>query len=72
MAKAEANAQGTNRRFVVTNRPGAELLPAATYDEYVERGDSENRNKEIKCGLAMDRLVATAANLIGTAMNNLG
>ena len=56
VAKAEANAQGTNRRFVVTNRPGAELLPAATYDEYVERGDSENRNKEIKCGLAMDRL----------------
>jgi Transposase DDE domain group 1 len=56
VAKAEANAQGTNRRFVVTNRPGAELLSAATYDEYVERGDSENRNKEIKCGLAMDRL----------------
>jgi Transposase DDE domain group 1 len=56
VAKVEANAQGTNRRFVVTNRPGAELLPAATYDEYVERGDSENRNKEIKCGLAMDRL----------------
>jgi Transposase DDE domain group 1 len=56
VAKAEANAQGTNRRFVVTNRPGAELLPGATYDEYVERGDSENRNKEIKCGLAMDRL----------------
>ena len=56
VAKAEANAQGTNRRFVVTNRPGAELLPGATYDAYVERGDSENRNKEIKCGLAMDRL----------------
>jgi hypothetical protein len=56
VAKAEANEQGTNRRFVVTNRPGAELLPGPTYDEYVERGDSENRNKEIKCGLAMDRL----------------
>ena len=56
VAKAEANAQGTNRRFVVTNRPGAPLLPTATYDAYVERGDSENRNKEIKCGLAMDRL----------------
>jgi Transposase DDE domain group 1 len=56
VAKAEANAQGTNRRFVVTNRPGAELFPAATYDAYVERGDSENRNKEIKCGLEMDRL----------------
>jgi Transposase DDE domain group 1 len=56
VAKAEANAQGTNRRFVVSNRPGAELLPVATYDEYVERGESENRNKEIKCGLGMDRL----------------
>jgi hypothetical protein len=56
VAKVEANDQGTNRRFVVTNRPGAELLPGPTYDEYVERGDSENRNKEIKCGLAMDRL----------------
>jgi hypothetical protein len=56
VVKTEANAQGTNRRFVVTNRPGAELFPAATYDEYVERGESENRNKEIKCGLAMDRL----------------
>jgi hypothetical protein len=56
VAKAEANAQGTNRRFVVSNRPGAAVLPAGTYDEYVERGESENRNKEIKCGLAMDRL----------------
>jgi hypothetical protein len=56
VAKAEANARGTNRRFVVTNRPGAELLPEATYDEYVLRGESENRNKELKCDLAMDRL----------------
>jgi hypothetical protein len=56
VAKVEANDKGTNRRFVVTNRPGAELLPGPTYDEYVERGESENRNKEIKCGLEMDRL----------------
>ena len=56
VAKAEAHDKGTNRRFVVTNRPGAALLPGPTYDEYVERGDSENRNKEIKCGLAVDRL----------------
>jgi hypothetical protein len=56
IAKAEANAQGTNRRFVVSNRPGAQLLPEATYDEYALRGDSENRNKEFKCGLSMDRL----------------
>jgi hypothetical protein len=56
VAKVEAHDKGTNRRFVVTNRPGAELLPGPTYDAYVERGESENRNKELKCGLAMDRL----------------
>jgi hypothetical protein len=56
VAKVEVNDRGTNRRFVVTNRPGATLLPGPTYDEYVERGESENRNKEIKCGLEMDRL----------------
>jgi Transposase DDE domain group 1 len=54
--KAEAHAQGTNRRAVVTNRPGAETLPQATYDEYTERGESENRNKELKEGLKGDRL----------------
>ena len=31
--KAEANAQGTNRRAVVTNRSGARVLPEATYDD---------------------------------------
>jgi hypothetical protein len=56
IVKAEANAQGTNRRFVVTNRPGGPSYPEATYDEYVRRGESENRNKEFKGGLAMDRL----------------
>jgi hypothetical protein len=55
-AKAEANDRGTNRRFVVTNRPGATLLPGPTYDNYAARGESENRNKELKCGLGMDRL----------------
>jgi hypothetical protein len=56
VAKAEANDRGTNRRFVVTNRPGAVLLPEPTYDEYAARRESENRNKEFKCDLAMDRL----------------
>ena len=54
--KCEANAQGTNRRAVITNRLGAHILPEATYDEYAERGESENRNKELKCGLSADRL----------------
>lgn len=56
IVKAEANAQGTNRRFVVTNRPGGSAYLEATYDEYAMRGESENRNKEFKCGIEMDRL----------------
>jgi hypothetical protein len=56
IVKAECNGIGTNRRFVVTNRPGAAVLPDAVYDEYAERGESENRNKELKCGLSGDRL----------------
>ena len=56
VVKCEANAQGTNRRAVVTNRPGARTLPQGVYDEYSERGESENRNKELKCELCADRL----------------
>jgi hypothetical protein len=54
--KCEANAQGTNRRAVVSNRPGAAVLPGAAYDAYADRGESENRNKELKIGLQADRL----------------
>ena len=54
--KCEANARGSNRRAVVTNRPGAFVLPEAAYDEFSDRGESENRNKELKCGLQADRL----------------
>ena len=54
--KCEAHEQGDNRRAIVTNRPGAALLPQAAYDEYAERGESENRNKELKRGLHGDRL----------------
>lgn len=56
VVKCEANAQGTNRRAVVTNRLGARTLPGGAYDEYSERGESENRNKELKCELCADRL----------------
>ena len=56
VVKCEATAQGTNRRAVVTNRPGARTLPQGAYDEYTERGESENRNKELKCELCADRL----------------
>jgi hypothetical protein len=55
IVKAEVNPQGTNRRFVVTNRAGAFVAAQAAYDDYALRGEAENRNKEIKCDLAMDR-----------------
>lgn len=54
--KCEAHAQGTNRRAVSTNRPGWTINPTAVYDEYAERGESENRNKELKRELSADRL----------------
>jgi hypothetical protein len=54
--KCEAHEQGTNRRAVVTNRPGASVLPDAAYDAFADRGESENRNKELKDGLQADRL----------------
>src|SRR4029077_21111777 len=54
--KVEVHAQGTNRRAVVTNRPGWRVEPQGTYDEYAGRGESENRNKELKRELKGDRL----------------
>lgn len=54
--KAEVGALGANRRAVITNRPGCQVSPQGIYDGYVERGESENRNKELKCDLQADRL----------------
>ena len=54
--KAESHAAGTNRRAVVTNRPGAMIVPQGVYDDYVARGESENRNKELKIDLCGGRL----------------
>jgi hypothetical protein len=56
IVKCEVNPQGTNRRAIITNRPGAGILPEAAYDEYADRGESENRNKELKRDLWGDRL----------------
>jgi len=56
VVKVEVHQQGTNRRAVVSNRAGVFVLPGAVYDEYVDRGESENRNKELKTVLAGDRL----------------
>jgi len=52
--KAEVMTQGANPRFVVTTRP--ELDPEAHYHFYCQRGDPENRIKELKEGLHLDRL----------------
>ena len=54
--KCEASANGTNRRAVVSNRPGISVLPGGVYGEYADRGESENRNKELKCELGAGRL----------------
>jgi hypothetical protein len=43
----------SNPRFVITNLPHT---PAHVYAIYRERGDVENRIKELKAGLALDRL----------------
>lgn len=56
VVKCEAHAQGTNRRAVVTNRPGARVVPQGAYEDYADRGESENRNKELKCELSAGRL----------------
>ena len=56
VVKCEVQSAGTNRRAVVTNRPGAKVCPSGVYDEYADRGESENRNKELKCELCCDRL----------------
>jgi len=56
IVKAECNRLGTNRRFIVTTRAGAAVLPQAAYDDYAMRGESENRNKELKEGVVADRL----------------
>jgi hypothetical protein len=58
IAKAECHDAGTNLRFVVTNLP--EVITAddgeKTYDDYIQRGESEHRMDELKNGLCADRL----------------
>lgn len=56
IVKAECNRLGTNLRFIVTDRLGAGIVPQAAYEDYAERGESENRNKELKTELLGDRL----------------
>ena len=57
IAKAECHAGGTNLRFVVTNLPVPGTRQArGIYDDYIQRGTSEQRMDELKNGLAADRL----------------
>jgi hypothetical protein len=58
IAKAECHREGTNLRFVVTNRSGVECAADGQreYDDYTQRGESEQRMDELKNGLHMDRL----------------
>ena len=51
--KVEVNAEGTNRRLVVTNSRGT---PRELWPVYEERGTAETFIDELKNGLAMDRL----------------
>jgi hypothetical protein len=51
--KAEVSEHGTNTRFVVTTRDDA---PAALYDWYVGRGETENWVKDFKRACQADRL----------------
>jgi len=54
--RVEVTEEDSNRRAIVTSRRGAMHYPLASYDEYADRGESENRNKELKRGLWGDRL----------------
>jgi len=58
IAKAECHAGGVNLRFIVSNLPDISTAEQgqATYDDYVQRGESEQRMDELKNGLSMDRL----------------
>jgi hypothetical protein len=51
--KAEVMEEGTNTRFVVTNKPDD---PDELYAHYTERGETENRIKDLKVALKADRL----------------
>ena len=53
VVKAEVAGKGENPRFVVTNITGGDAEDI--YEEYIDRGDVENRIKELKDGLLSGR-----------------
>jgi hypothetical protein len=56
VVKTEVTEFSSSQRAVITNVPNAAVDPYATYLNYAMRGESENRNKELKCDLCADRL----------------
>ena len=56
VVKTEVTAFSSSQRAVITNVPDAAKDPRKTYLDYAMRGESENRNKELKCDLCADRL----------------
>jgi Transposase DDE domain group 1 len=54
VVKAEQNRLGPNRRYVLTD--GLAGSPRERYQFYGKRGESENRIKEMKAGVRVDRL----------------
>lgn len=54
--KCEATTHSTSRRVLISNRPEVKDNPELVYRQYAQRGESENRNKELKSGLSGDRL----------------
>ena len=68
--KVQVNAEGTNRRFAVTNCKGK---PVQLWPQYNDRGTAETFIDDFKNGLAMDRLscsrfVANAFRLVLAAL----
>jgi len=56
VVKTEVTAHSGSQRAIVTNHPDAVGDPEGVYRVYALRGESENRNKELKCDLCIDRL----------------
>jgi hypothetical protein len=57
LAKAECSAEGTNLRFVVSSHCSIDAAATqALYDDYVQRGESEQRFDELKNALHGGRL----------------
>lgn len=56
VVRAKGKADRANDRYVITSFKGS---PESLWSLYCQRGDSENRIKELKCDLAMDRTSCT-------------